>query len=160
MTRQITLSAIISLVAVFWQLGNLPAEETSAQPAASQQDTAAQQAADRKEIPPSAKAGITTKSKQQKAADAVIEFVEPKFTLPLVQGFSKVIRTKEPIIRVAVASSKVADVVPFKTNEVGVMGKSPGVTTVTFWVGTKEQSEVLQMLVRVEKNVARTNRRQ
>jgi Flp pilus assembly secretin CpaC len=89
-----------------------------------------------------------------KAKAANINILQPKFFLPVLKGKSKIIRTKEPIIRVSVGSEKIADVIPFRRNEVGVSGNALGTTTLTLWVGDKKNTKVLHMLVRVEENEA------
>ncbi len=89
-----------------------------------------------------------------KAKAANIDILQPKFFLPVFKGKSKIIRTKEPIIRVSVGSEKIADVTPFRRNEVGVFGIAAGTTTLTLWLGDKENTKVLHMLVRVEEKKA------
>ena len=89
-----------------------------------------------------------------KAKAANIDILQPKFVLPVFKGKSKIIRTKEPIIRVSVGSEKIADVTPFRRNEVGVSGIAAGTTTLTLWLGDKENTKVLHMLVRVEEKKA------
>ena len=89
-----------------------------------------------------------------KAKATNIDILQPKFFLPVFKGKSKIIRTKEPIVRVSVGSEKIADVTPYRRNEVGVSGIAAGTTTLTLWLGVKGNTKVLHMLVRVEEKKA------
>lgn len=48
---------------------------------------------------------------------------------------SKMLRLREPVGKVAVVDPTICEVVQFSPREICLLGKSPGTTNITFWVG-------------------------
>ncbi|MCE9607089.1 MAG: pilus assembly protein N-terminal domain-containing protein, partial [Planctomycetia bacterium] len=60
---------------------------------------------------------------------------EPDVRLDLIQRRSKLITTKQPIVRVSIAEPGIVETVNFSPNEFELIGRSIGETTVTLWFG-------------------------
>ncbi|MGC3971054.1 MAG: pilus assembly protein N-terminal domain-containing protein [Pirellulales bacterium] len=68
--------------------------------------------------------------------DAQIASVqEPDVRLDLIRGRSKLITTKQPVVRVSIAEPGVVETVNFSPNEFELIGRTVGETTVTLWFG-------------------------
>jgi pilus assembly protein CpaC len=60
---------------------------------------------------------------------------EPDIRLDLIQRRSKLITTKQPIVRVSIAEPGIVETVNFSPNEFELIGREVGETTVTLWFG-------------------------
>jgi len=60
---------------------------------------------------------------------------EPEIRLDLIQRRSKLIQTRQPVVRVSIAEPGIVETVNFSPNEFELIGKSIGETTVTLWFG-------------------------
>lgn len=64
--------------------------------------------------------------------------------LDVVVGQSRILNSENPVARIAVADPAIADMVQYSPTEVGLIGRSPGQTTVHLWRdGTKTPESVL-----------------
>jgi len=60
---------------------------------------------------------------------------EPEIRLDLIQRRSKLIQTRQPVVRVSIAEPGIVETVNFSPNEFELIGKGIGETTVTLWFG-------------------------
>lgn len=60
---------------------------------------------------------------------------EPDVRLDLIQSRSKLITTKQPVVRVSIAEPGIVETVNFSPNEFELIGRTVGETTVTLWFG-------------------------
>ncbi|MBN8627171.1 MAG: pilus assembly protein N-terminal domain-containing protein, partial [Planctomycetes bacterium] len=74
--------------------------------------------------------------------DAQIASVqEPDIRLDLIRGRSKLITTKQPVVRVSIAEPGIVETVNFSPNEFELIGRTIGETTVTLWFGDAQPSD-------------------
>ena len=92
---------------------------------------------------------------KQKVKDLVDSVVTAELELEVTQNRSKILRMKRDIFRAAVADPSLIDFVAFGSREIELIGKKTGTTTVTLWLGTEDDSELLSMLVTVVKDDSR-----
>ncbi len=87
----------------------------------------------------------------KKEMSLIHEVLEPELILRVVPSRSKIIRTKRPIGRIAIGNPAIVDVNEFDTQEIEVIGKQLGETTMTLWFPLPDgTTSVLRYLVRVE----------
>jgi pilus assembly protein CpaC len=91
---------------------------------------------------------------KQKVQDLVESVVTAELELEVTLHRSKILRMKRDIFRAAVADPSLMDFVAFGSQEIELIGKKTGTTTVTLWLGTENDSELLSMLVTVVKDQA------
>ena len=60
---------------------------------------------------------------------------EPEIKLDLIANRSKLIQTRQPVVRVSIANPEVVETVNFSPNEFELIGRNLGETTVTLWFG-------------------------
>jgi pilus assembly protein CpaC len=89
---------------------------------------------------------------KQKVKDLVDSVVTAELELEVTLNRSKILRMKRDIFRAAVADPTLLDFVAFGSREIELIGKKTGTTTVTLWLGTEDDSELLSMLVTVVKD--------
>ncbi len=82
---------------------------------------------------------------------ADIREAEGEITVPLQH--SKLIRTKHEILRASIAHPGIVEFVPYETQELELIGKSIGSTTITLWLNTPKGEEILTFAARVEDRV-------
>lgn len=74
--------------------------------------------------------------------DAAIASVqEPDIRLDLIQRRSKLITTKQPVVRVSIAEPGIVETVNFSPNEFELIGREIGETTVTLWFGDAQPAQ-------------------
>ena len=79
------------------------------------------------------------------------EVLEPELLMRLEPGQSKIIRTNYPVIRTAISHDDIVDVQAFDSNELEVIGKAEGDSTLTFWFEVPNGSvHVLRYAVEVD----------
>jgi len=74
---------------------------------------------------------------------------EPTAELRLEQRHSKVVLFKQNIARASIADPEIVETTPFTQRELEIIGKSPGRTTVTVWLGDQNSSELFSFVVHV-----------
>ncbi len=89
-----------------------------------------------------------------KVGDLISEVVSAETEIQVPLRRAKIIRTKKDVIRTAVADPTIVEFVAFGPREVSFIGKTTGSTTVAIWLGDKENSQVLSLLVTVTKDDA------
>lgn len=87
-----------------------------------------------------------------KVGDLISEVVSAETEIQVPLRRSKIVRTKKDVIRTAVADPGIVEFIAFGPREVSFIGKTTGSTTVALWLGDKENSQVLSMLVTVTKD--------
>lgn len=87
-----------------------------------------------------------------KVSSLVDEIVTAEVELEVSLRRSKILRMKKDIFRAAVADPSVLEFVAFGSQEIEIIGKQTGSTTVTLWLGNEADSELLSMLVTVVKD--------
>lgn len=60
---------------------------------------------------------------------------EPEIRLDLIANRSKLIQTRQPVVRVSIANPEIVETVNFSPNEFELIGRALGETTVTLWFG-------------------------
>ncbi len=86
-----------------------------------------------------------------KESSLIEEVLEPELILRVDPTRSKIVRTKYPIGRIAIGNSGIVDVNEFDPQEIEVIGKQFGETTMTLWFPMADGStRVLRYLVRIE----------
>lgn len=89
---------------------------------------------------------------KQKVQDLVDSVVTAELELEVTLHRSKILRMKRDIFRAAIADPTLMEFVAFGSREIEFIGKKTGTTTVTLWLGTENDSELLSMLVTVVKD--------
>ena len=74
-----------------------------------------------------------------KLDELISDIIEPSAELKIQLRRSKLVQTKKPIQRAAVADPDVVELVAFGTQEIELIGKKSGSTTLTLWMGDAEQ---------------------
>lgn len=95
----------------------------------------------------------------KKVTDLVEEVVAAEAELEVPLRRSKILRMKQDIFRVAVADPSILDFVAFGLREAEIIGKTTGSTTVTLWLGSELNAQLLSLLVTVVKDDAVDDRR-
>lgn len=96
---------------------------------------------------------------QQKVKDLVEEVVSAEIEIEVPRRRSKILRLKADVFRAAVADPQIVEFVAFGANEVELIGKETGSTTVTLWIGDEVAPKHLTLLVTVTKDSAVDDRR-
>lgn len=82
--------------------------------------------------------------------DLIHEVVEPELVLELDPTRSKLVRTRQPIWRVAIVDPQVLEVTQYAPNEFELVGRRSGETTLSLWYGPPgADAQVIRYLVRV-----------
>ncbi|MEY3458174.1 MAG: putative type secretion system protein precursor [Planctomycetota bacterium] len=81
---------------------------------------------------------------------AISHISEPVAELRLEQGHSKVVLLKQNVVRASIADPEIVETTPFTQREVELIGKAPGRTTVTLWLGDQQTSELFSFVVHVQ----------
>lgn len=63
----------------------------------------------------------------------VREILDPELLLKLEPGQSRILRTNYPVTQTAVSNPDIIEVSPFHVQELDLIGKNPGTTTLTIW---------------------------
>lgn len=84
---------------------------------------------------------------------------EPEGELALLQGRSKVLTFRRPILRVSIADPSVIEFVAYREEEAELIGKQVGTTSVNVWTGAAHDVQLMSFLVSVEPDQAPTSRR-
>ena len=88
-----------------------------------------------------------------KESSLIEEVLEPELILRVDPTRSKIVRTRYPIGRLAIGNAAIVDVNEFDPQEIEVIGKQLGETTMTLWFPMPDGStRVLRYLVRIEAN--------
>ena len=86
-----------------------------------------------------------------KESSLIEEVLEPELILRVDPTRSKIVRTKYPIGRIAIGNSGIVDVNEFDPQEIEVIGKQFGETTMTLWFPMADGStRVLRYRLRIE----------
>lgn len=102
-----------------------------------------------------------------KVSDLIEEVRSAEVKLNVSVRKSKILRTKEDVLRVAIADPEIIEFVAFGPREMQIIGKQSGSTTMTLWLGQRAQigaapvakSRVLSILVTVSRDKAVEDRR-
>lgn len=89
-----------------------------------------------------------------KVAELISEVVSAETEIQVPLRRAKIIRTKKDVFRTAIADPTIVEFVAFGPREISFIGKTTGSTTVALWIGDKEDSQVVSMLVTVTKDDA------
>ena len=92
---------------------------------------------------------ISTKTKE-KVHQLVDQIYESEVELSVQQRHSKILKMKMDVFRVAIADPSKIEVVAFGSQEVEVIGKDTGTTTMTLWLGDEANPQILSVQVKVE----------
>ncbi|MDF1746935.1 MAG: pilus assembly protein N-terminal domain-containing protein, partial [Gimesia sp.] len=92
---------------------------------------------------------ISTKTKE-KVHQLVDQIYESEVELSVQQRHSKILKMKMDVFRVAIADPSKIEVVAFGSQEVEVIGKETGTTTMTLWLGDEANPQILSVQVKVE----------
>lgn len=84
---------------------------------------------------------------------------EPEGELVLLQGRSKILTFRRPILRVSIADPTVAEFVAYREEEAEFIGKQVGTTSISVWTGNEDDVEILSFLITVDTDQAPTSRR-
>ncbi len=92
---------------------------------------------------------VSTKTKE-KVHQLVDRIYESEVELSVQQRHSKILKMKMDVFRVAIADPSKIEVVAFGAQEVEVIGKDTGTTTMTLWLGQEADPQILSVQVKVE----------
>tara|TARA_R110002111_G_scaffold18931_2_gene46308 strand:- start:152644 stop:154284 length:1641 start_codon:yes stop_codon:yes gene_type:complete len=92
---------------------------------------------------------VSTKTKE-KVHQLVDRIYESEVELSVQQRHSKILKMKMDVFRVAIADPSKIEVVAFGAQEVEVIGKETGTTTMTLWLGEEANPQILSVQVKVE----------
>lgn len=92
---------------------------------------------------------VSTKTKE-KVHQLVDRIYESEVELSVQQRHSKILKMKMDVFRVAIADPTKIEVVAFGAQEVEVIGKETGTTTMTLWLGEEANPKILSVQVKVE----------
>ncbi len=92
---------------------------------------------------------VSTKTKE-KVHQLVDRIYESEVELSVQQRHSKILKMKMDVFRVAIADPTKIEVVAFGAQEVEVIGKETGTTTMTLWLGQEANPQILSVQVKVE----------
>tara|TARA_R110002095_G_scaffold105964_7_gene92836 strand:- start:124068 stop:125711 length:1644 start_codon:yes stop_codon:yes gene_type:complete len=92
---------------------------------------------------------VSTKTKE-KVHQLVERIYESEVELSVQQRHSKILKMKMGVFRVAIADPEKIEVVAFGAQEVEVIGKETGTTTMTLWLGEEANPQILSVQVKVE----------
>ncbi|MFK7776495.1 MAG: pilus assembly protein N-terminal domain-containing protein [Gimesia sp.] len=92
---------------------------------------------------------ISTRIKE-KVHQLIDRIYESEVELSVQQRHSKILKMKMSIFRVAIADPSKIEVVAFGAQEVEVIGKETGTTTMTLWLGDETNPQILSVQVKVE----------
>ena len=112
--------------------------------------------------PPSGLAGPEnpTQETRDKEDSLISEVLDAELIFTVDPARSKVVRTKQPISRIAVTNPSVVEVNEFGAHEFEVIGLQAGETTLTIWFGEDGgmDQQIIRYLVKVAANEAQQNR--
>lgn len=91
---------------------------------------------------------VSTKTKE-KVHQLVDQIYESEVELSVQQRHSKILKMKMDVFRVAIADPTKIEVVAFGAQEVEVIGKDSGTTTMTLWLGQEANPQILSVQVNV-----------
>ncbi len=96
---------------------------------------------------------VVAEPKPVPPADPDVEIVEPKLTMTVKLGGSKLFKAKKDMFRVSVTRPDVVTLNQYSAREFEVIGRSQGDSTMTIWFGKPgtENVELIRYLVKVEK---------
>jgi len=80
---------------------------------------------------------------------AISRITDPLSELLVESGHSRILTFRKPALRVSVANPSVVEVALLGTQELELIGKSEGSTSVAVWLGDKEAPELLSFAVNV-----------
>lgn len=92
---------------------------------------------------------VSTRTKE-KVKQLVDQIYESEVELSVQQRHSKILKMKMNIFRVAIADPSKIEVVAFGSQEVEVIGRETGTTTMTLWLGEEANPQILSVRVKVE----------
>ncbi|MBW3541465.1 MAG: pilus assembly protein N-terminal domain-containing protein [Planctomycetes bacterium] len=85
-----------------------------------------------------------------RAQDELIEsIVEPDVELHVVSSRSRIVKLRHDLVRASVADPAVCEVVAFGTRQIEIVGRSPGMTTLTLWTRGSAEPEPHSLTLRV-----------
>ena len=87
---------------------------------------------------------------KEKVHQLVDQIYESEVELSVQQRHSKILKMKMDVFRVAIADPTKIEVVAFGSQEVEVIGKETGTTTMTLWLGEEANPQILSVQVKVE----------
>ena len=100
-------------------------------------------------------AELSPRARLRNRVNSLVErVVEPELKLTVKKRRSKILRLKLDVFRVSIADPSLIDFVAFDSNEMEIIGKEIGTTTLNFWLGDADNAEVLSVLVTVTKDDA------
>lgn len=97
-------------------------------------------------------ANVQAQQPREKVSSLVEEIVTAEVELEVGMRRSKILRVKKDIFRAAVADPSILEFVAFGSKEIEIIGKGTGSTTVTLWLGSEQDAQLLSMLVTVVKD--------
>ena len=101
-----------------------------------------------------AQSGDSSTIISQKVSDLVDQVFESEVELQVMKRRSKILRMKQDVFRAAIADPSLIEFVAYGTNEIEIIGKEVGSTSLTLWVGDEQQPRLLSVLVTVVKDDA------
>lgn len=93
---------------------------------------------------------VVSEQTKEKVHQLVDRIYESEVELSVQQRHSKILKMKMGVFRVAIADPQKIEVVAFGAQEVEVIGKETGTTTMTLWLGDEENPQILSVQVKVE----------
>ena len=92
-----------------------------------------------------------SKESSQKEQSLIGEIYDPELLLRIDPTQTKILRTNYPILRTAISHPGIADIQFFSENEIEIIGKAVGETTLTFWYkASNETTKILRYHVVVD----------
>ena len=96
---------------------------------------------------------------QAKVNDLIEDIYQSEVELRIGLRRSKILKMKQDIFRAAVADPSILEFVAFGSREIEIIGKTPGTTTLTLWLGSEQQPRLLSLLVTVDRDESVEDRR-
>ena len=81
--------------------------------------------------------------------NAISRITDPQSELSVEKGHSRILTFRTPLLRVSVADPSIAEPVLLGQQEIELIGKSEGSTSVAIWMGDKQAPELLSFVANV-----------
>ncbi len=101
---------------------------------------------------------LDTPAAQQKAGKLVQGFFEAEVSLKIRPGRSKLMATKQDVVRVSITDPAILEFVQFSPRQFELIARRAGETTLTLWFGQGQDERILRYLVRVERDESTEDR--
>jgi len=78
--------------------------------------------------------------------ELIEEVIGPDLSLELEENHSKLVRTRQPVLRSSIVDPTVIEITQFDTMNLEIIGLKPGFTDLTLWFGDPAQPDIVEIL--------------